>query len=246
MVKRWIQIAPVTLLALGAADALAEPAPAAMALQPFRATYEVEYRGIGAGDIQFTLRRLDQPGTFEYFSKVRPSVLARIVISKDALESSVFRVADGGIRPLEYRLEDGRSATEDDVSLDFNWEAGKATGVEDDEPVEIPLAPGVQDRMSIQIEVIRALAEGREPGMIPMIDGDKLKEYTYTRERTERIATPIGSFETVIYASTRTGSNRVSRFWYAPELGYVPVRGEQVRKGKVETVMQISYLGRLE
>ena len=29
----------------------------------------------------------------------------------------------------------------------------------------------------------------------------------------------------------------MSRFWMAPSLEYLPVRAEQIRKGKVETVM---------
>ena len=43
----------------------------------------------------------------------------------------------------------------------------------------------------------------------------------------------------MIYESTRDGSSRVSRFWLAPQFDYAPVRAEQIRKGKVETVMTL-------
>jgi hypothetical protein len=36
----------------------------------------------------------------------------------------------------------------------------------------------------------------------------------------------------------------VSRVWHAAALGQVPVRAEQVRKGKVETVMELIELDR--
>lgn len=215
-------------------------------LQPFRASYAVTYRGIGAGSLDFTLRRLDGSRRYEYFSKPEPSLLAKIVISSSAIETSELEVIDGRVRPLRYRVEDGRRSTADDVRLDFDWDRQQAAGIEADQQVEIPLEPGMQDRMSIQIEVMLALTAGREPGTISMIDGDRVKHYTYTREGTERVSTRIGTFDAVIYSSTRPGSNRVARFWYAPELGYAPVRGHQVRKGKVETVMELTQFARLD
>ena len=241
-----LRIAALTLaLTAGTAARGAETADAeTLSLQPFRATYKVEYRGLSAGELVFTLRRIDDE-RFEYFSKPRPSLLARLVVSSNALETTEFELEDGRVRPLRYRLEDGRSATDDDVRMDFDWQRGEVAGVEEDQPVTLELSPGMQDRMSIQIEVMAALRAGREPGTIAMIDGDRIKQYTYTREGTDRIATPVGTFDAVIYSSTRPGSDRVARFWYAPELGYVPVRGEQIRKGKLETVMTLDQFARI-
>ena len=215
-------------------------------LQPFRAKYSVSYRGLGAGNLVFTLRHLADGNRFEYFSKPEPSLLARIAISGDALETSEFELQDERVRPLRYRVDDGRSATDDDVRLDFNWDRGTVEGIAEDRQVQLELTPGMQDRMSIQVEVIAALAAGREPGTISMIDEDRVKHYTYTREGTERISTPEGTFDTVIYSSTRPGSDRVARFWYARELGYVPVLGHQIRKGKLETIMKLEQYSRLD
>lgn len=215
-------------------------------LQPFRAKYSVSYRGLGAGNLVFTLRRLGADNLYEYFSKPEPSLLARLVVSGDALETSEFELRDGRVRPLRYRVEDGRSSTDDDVRLDFDWDRGAVEGIAEERQVDLELTPGMQDRMSIQIEVMAALAAGREPGTISMIDEDRVKHYTYEREGTERLSTPEGSFDTVIYSSTRPGSDRVARFWYAPELGYVPVLGHQIRKGKLETVMKLEQYARLD
>jgi hypothetical protein len=48
----------------------------------------------------------------------------------------------------------------------------------------------------------------------------------------------------VIYESKREGSNRTARFWMAPSLEFLPVRAEQIRKGKVETVMLLQKVDR--
>jgi hypothetical protein len=89
-----------------------------------------------------------------------------------------------------------------------------------------------------------SLLRGQEPGTIPLIDDERVKHYTYKRTGTAAMDTPLGSMETIIYESGREGSNRLSRFWMAPQLDYIPVRAEQIRKGKVETVMEIRSLER--
>jgi hypothetical protein len=77
-----------------------------------------------------------------------------------------------------------------------------------------------------------------------MLDKDRIKEYTYTYEGEARLKTNLGELDTVIYRSQRAGSKRVTRTWYAPALGYVAVRGEQVREGKREWLMEIRSLKR--
>ena len=49
----------------------------------------------------------------------------------------------------------------------------------------------------------------------------------------------MGKFDTVVWANQRTGSDRVTRVWHAPSLGYVPVQAVQFRKGKAETTLRI-------
>jgi Protein of unknown function (DUF3108) len=220
--------------------AVAEPALP----EPFKVSYHVSYRGIGAGRLVFELKRTAEPGRYEYVSTARPNLLARLVVSSSARESSVLVIDREGVRPLTYRLDDGKSSTDDDASLDFDWDAGRVTGTAGKSTVDLPLEPGLEDRMSIQIEVMADLLAGREPGAIGMIDDGQVKEYIYTREGPEHVKTSLGEFDAVIYSSTRPGSSRVARFWYAEALGYLPVRAEQVRKGRVETVMEIAGFSR--
>ena len=57
-----------------------------------------------------------------------------------------------------------------------------------------------------------------------------------------KVQSELGELETVVYESTRPNSSRVSRVWHAPKLDYIAARAEQVRKGKVETVMTLTQL----
>lgn len=207
----------------------------------FAATYAASYRGIEAGNLTFSLRRSEN-GHYVYETTADPSFLARLVVSRSALERSEMIIDENGVRPLKWMLDDGKASAKDDGQLTFDWAAERVTGVADEKNIDLPTQSGLQDRLSIQIDVMTSLLRGKEPGTIPLIDDERVKLYTYRRTGTAVMETPLGSFDTIVYESAREGSSRLSRFWMAPKLHYIPVRAEQIRKGKVETVMVIKTI----
>lgn len=209
---------------------------------PFVATYSVSYRGIGAGQLTFALKPTDKEGRFIYETTADPSFLARLIVSRAAVERSELQMDEQGVRPLHWMLSDGKSSDEDDGVLTFDWQDNVVTGTIEREAIELPMQPGLQDRLSIQLSVMTSLMRGAEPGTVPLIDDNRIKHYTYTKTGEATLDTALGSIDTVIYESTRKGSSRVARFWMAPKFDYLPVRAEQERKGKVETVMVIEAL----
>jgi hypothetical protein len=212
------------------------------ALQPYVATYAVTYRGLSAGTLRMELKADGDSNRHIFETRANPSVLARLVIGRDAVERSVFESTADGIRPLEWSLEDGKNGTDGDGHLKFDWTANRVTGEYEGKPVDLPAQPGLQDRASVNVAVSNALVQGHEPKSIVMVNGDSTNEYTYVRGTTQQLDTNVGKVETVIFESTRPGSSRVSKVWHAPSMEYLPVRAEQIRKGKVETVMVlVSY-----
>lgn len=205
--------------------------------KPFTATYEVSYRGMRAGSLTFKLSRDSATGRYTYETTANPSMLARIVISGAALERSVMEIGPDGVRPVEWHLDDGKSGAAKDGKLTFDWANNVVTGEIESERIELPLEPGLQDRLSIQIDVVTSLLRGEEPGTIPLIDDNRVKRYSYVKKETTALDTKLGKLDTVVYESTREGSNRQSRFWLVPKMEYLAARAEQIRKGKVETVM---------
>lgn len=207
--------------------------------KPFTATYEVTYRGMRAGKLTFKLSRDESTGRYTYETTADPSMLARIVISNAAVERSVMEIGPDGVRPIEWHLDDGKSGTAKDGRLRFDWTNNTASGEIEGQKIELPLEAGLQDRLSIQIDVVTSLLRGEDPGTIPLIDDNRVKRYSYVKKETASIDTKLGKLDTVLYESTREGSNRQSRFWLVPKMEYLAARAEQVRKGKVETVMTL-------
>jgi hypothetical protein len=212
------------------------------ALQPFKATYAVSYRGMGAGTLEMQLMRDPQTGQYTFETRANPSFLARFAVSRNAIERSVMEITRDGVRPLQWELDDGKSGKAGDGTLAFDWAQQSVNGEYRGTSVSLETEDGLQDRQSVQIQVIFDLLRGHEPGELPMVNDDQIKQYAYKRGDSTPVQTKLGSVDAVLYESTRAGSSRVSRVWHAPSFGYVPVRAEQVRKGKVETVMTLIAL----
>ncbi len=206
--------------------------------QPFVATYAVTFRGLSGGTLRMEWRHEGQ-NRYVFETRASPSALARFVISSDAFERTTLELTPQGLRPLSWEANDGRSGAKGDGKLQFDWNANTVSGTYEGEPVKLALEPGMQDRLSIQIGVMAALAGGAEPGTIAMVNGDNIRHYTYTRGQSETVQSKLGPLQTVVYESTRANSNRLSRVWHVPSLDYLPARAEQIRKGKVETVMTL-------
>jgi len=219
-------------VALGAALLTAATAASAAGLRPFSVDYSVKYSSLSVGATRMELRRDTQPGRWIFESRANASGFARLLASGTLVQTSWLAVDEGRVRPLRFRFDDGMERASEDVSLDFDWDAGRVTGTAKGEPVDVATVPDLQDPVSLQVAIMAALQSGRQPGRQPMLEGRKIKTYDYQLVRRERLTTPAGSFDTVVYASSRAGSDRVTHMWLAPSLGYLAVQVEQYRKEK--------------
>jgi hypothetical protein len=233
-----LRVALALLLLCASGQAFAADCP-----QPFKITFAVEWHGMDAGTSVLELTRKGA-NEFVYRSSNRARGLFRVALPDTITQTSHFMIENGVVMPLSYEGNDGSSDTSKDVSLKFDWDARKVTGVAEDKPVEQPLEKGVQDSLSVQVALMCALAAGQAPQSFQLIDKDEVKEYQYTREGEATLDTAVGKLATVIYKSQKAGSSRATRLWIAPSLGYLPVRAEQSKRDKRELQLTIRAVDR--
>jgi hypothetical protein len=222
------------LIALAASAATDE-------LKPFEASYTWIWHGMAVA--VSTLKLQKQQDTWVYASRSDPRGIGRM-FSERPTQQSILRVTETGVRPLAYKADDGTSSTKRDADVQFDWDHNRVSGVYEDARVDMPLQPGTQDDLSVQIALMVELLAGRTPDQFLMIDKNTVREYRYTREGEASLATPFGKVDTVIYRSQKKGSPRVTRFWCAPSRGYIPMRVEQTKGDDVQWTMQILSLKR--
>ncbi|MGC3981001.1 MAG: DUF3108 domain-containing protein [Steroidobacteraceae bacterium] len=210
----------------------------APSLKPYTARYGVKYRGMSGGEIEFTLKS-EGNGRYVFSSHLLPNFLGSLFASDQAEDSSQILLDESGLRPVQFHSEDGSKNTGKDISYQFDWSRNSVAGRYEDSDFTLTLPRGTQDRLSIQLAASLALQAGREPGKLTMLEKNELQEYTIVQQGTEQVNVAAGSYDAAVLKSERTGSSRSTRYWYAPKLGYIPVRAERSSKGKVDIVMEL-------
>ena len=214
-----------------------DPALASAIFRPFSVTLSVTYRGIRAGKSILTLE--PQTGNlWRYRSSNRARGFFRLVFPEDISQHSEVLIDHSGIRPQRYVADDGSSDTSRDIELIFDWSQRTIRGSAEQEPVLLRMGEEpVLDPMSVQLALMRDLALGRTPDHYWLADKTQLKRYLYRYEGPSTVEIGGKTLATVIWASHREGSDRVTRVWYAKDLGYVPVRAERRRGDRLEWSM---------
>jgi hypothetical protein len=229
-------------LVLALAALLSSVPASADALKPFEATYKWVWHGMTVAVSSLRLEHRED-NQWVYRSKSEPRGLGRM-FSERPIQESLLQVTDDGVHPLHYKADDGTSATKRDADVQFDWEHKRVTGVYEDAKVDMPLPPGIQDDLSVQIALMVELLRGHKPNKLLLINGNSTREYRYSLDGEETLKTPLGDMPTLIYRSEKQNSPRVTRFWCAPALGYIPMRVQQKRKDDVEWTMEVQSVKR--
>ena len=219
------------------------PPDAGSALTPFEAVYTITRGRLRIGELSM---RLEPPveGVWRYRSASEASGLVAMFTDVSIVEQSTFRVEDGLPVPLSHDYRMPGSEKNRDFSLAFDWVEREARGVVRGEPAAEPLAPGAVDRHTATIAMAAATAGARAfPFEFVMIDRARTRRYDATLQGVQTLETAAGRIETVRALLVRVGEpERQFRFWFAPELGHLPVRIQSVDDdGKTVTLQLLRY-----
>jgi len=228
------------LALLGALDARAQTP----ALRSFDALYEVRYKGILGGTMQFTLRAGPATDLYVYSVEANPNWLARLKVSAGARQSSQMRIDDGQVLPQRYQAEDGRRSTNEDSDLRFDWSSHRVKGTAKSTAIDEPIDIGWHDYLSAQVAILLALSKGEALGMLHIIEEKKVRAFRYSQEGKDRRAFKGKEFEVLVLRSEGVDdpSLRINRYWHAPELSFLPIAVERSRKGKVDLSLRLVEL----
>lgn len=196
----------------------------AVRLPEFTAVYSISK---GTFTIAETTRTLSNHGNGRYLfsSTTRPAALGRLLSNGEIIERSEWTFHQNTIRPLQYSYADSSKKNQREVQLTFDWDGNDVTNTINGDPWKMQLAPGTQDKLVYQLRLMLDLPTRRQALLYPVADGGQLKEYRLDIVGNERVKTKLGEFDAV--QVRRASGDRVTTFWCAKELNYLPVRIEQ-------------------
>jgi hypothetical protein len=218
---------PLSLLALAALALASLPA---LAMQPFKASYQANYMGLQAEGLM-TLAQEDG-GQWRYSLVIR-NQLANL------MQSTVFEEAGGQLRPLSSNDSSAAFFKKRSVQANYDWKTRQATWSGDIKPDRrgpVALQPGDMDGLLINLAIARDLHAGK-PLTYRMVDDGKVRPMTYKVIGKETL-TVNGKQEQATKVS-RTDGDKELVAWIVPDLP-VPARLLQREKGQntLELVIQ--------
>lgn len=210
--------------ALGAAQA-AEPT-----IPLYHATYSLERNDLHIGNAEFSVTR-NTNGTYTYQSVTRPAGLLSLFLNTVITETSHFTMTNGQPRSLFYSYQETGNSGKSEL-IRFDWNKGLAYSDRNNDKQTLPLKPGTCDVMLAQLRISLSAAEGRLNNDFAVLDHGELQNYNLREVARARVDTGAGTFETVQVSRKDSKKNRITSFWLAPKLVYLPVQMRQTEPGK--------------
>ena len=220
--------------AVAAGHTLSQPTAPSSEPAPFIATYAVTWHGVTAGTSTLELRQT-APQLYLYTSTDSAYGVFRLAFPHPLRQSSRFRVAAGEVQPLAFQA----GGAGNDVMAQFDWKAGRVTGMAKGKLLDLKLQAGTQDPLSVQIAIMLKLLAQNAPNSFWMLNTDEIDNFQYVRHEESTLDTPLGKLRTILYTSHQPGSSKTTYLWLAPALDYMPARAEQHVKGSTQVSLEI-------
>ncbi len=209
--------------------ALAQTVSASTPPQGFVARYNLSVESVPIGETERKLERLAN-GDFLYSTRSYATGFAAVLMKDRISEQSRFRFQKGQFQPLEYRYERNGGKKSRLRSARFDWQTKQIEGDRDGEAWQLPIKPGVVDRLLYQLAASYDLQKQRKRFSYQVADHGEFKRYELNMAGVETVDTPLGPL-TALKLQRRDGEYETT-LWMAQELAYLPVRIEHTEDGK--------------
>lgn len=148
----------------------------------------------------------------------------------DIDESLILKWEDNRVIPLRYRYRlSGFLIKDREQSIDFDWEAGIATGEYRGKAFELELTEGVLDPLGFQLQLSQDIKSGKRDLTYQVIDGSDYDHDRFAVLDQEPLETSRGTIPTLKAEKVRDeSSKRETQMWFAPENDFLLVRLRQV------------------
>lgn len=230
----------ITLLQWHCAQSIAAEQTAAETPATYIANYQASANGIRA-TAKRSLAKLDD-GSYELAHELQAVVLGQEIARLD--QRSRFYYSGNTLTTENYSYT--LSGISSDLrNITFDWKAGTALSVEDDESWTLELETEVYDPLSHQFMMNQQLLHDRSLAYsqsyeYKLVDGDEIESHLYEFAGEEILETPLGKLNTIKFQRVRnTGSSRSTTIWLAPEWEFLLARIEQT-DGSLQIVLELA------
>lgn len=201
-------------------------ASTSVALQPYQADYVFNIDNRFNGESSRTLKKDGQDWLYTF--------RARIPVVANATETSRFRLdANNNVQSIAHSLTYKILVHSKTNSLTFDLNKLQVTGKKNGKPVSYAIRPNALDELNLEFQVREDVKRGKLPPQYWLADDKGQEPVSFVQEGTVRIKVPAGTYDTVKIRRIHKDPKRVTTFWLAPQLDYLPIKVTQNDDGTV-------------
>jgi len=204
----------------------------------FKAEYLLQHNKLEIGHVELSVEALNN-NRYKLTSITHSSGLLSFIQNHKLIESSLFELHNGKIRPLNYQYLKQSSKQEKDVRLTFNWQQLKVTNTAADQSWSMPISEGVLDKALMQIALMLDISDSDNTINYQIADGGKLKQYHFKPLGSDNTKISGKQYKTLKFARTKGRHKNITYYWCAPTLHNLPVLLQREKKyGQFEMRLQ--------
>lgn len=203
-------------------------------LKPATATYSVTRDGSAIGDSNFTLKR-NTDGTWTLTSDTKGTSGKARLLGIDVHEESTFHWNNGKPQSAVYDYKQNSMIKNRTRHIEFDADAKQAHSQENKDRFTYDTPPGTTDRSTLQLLLAAAVANGAHEIAVPVAVRDRAEQQHYTVTKSEAVTVPAGNFN----ATRVERSDGKAINWYAPNVGMLPVKVQQISGDGSTVVLEL-------
>jgi len=207
----------------------------------FSAEYSLHSMGTRIALMQRRFTKLEN-GNYLYYSETHTKGLLALIRKDSIIEQSTWLFEQAQFRPLHYSYAHTGDKKNRQVRIDFDWATSLISTSVNDSNWQMPMQPDIMDKLLYQLAIMVDLGKGKAPIKYTVADGGKIKNYDFDLLGEELINTPLGEFLTVKLERHKPNSKRMTTLWCARDLGYLPIKVENIETDGRKTTAIIESL----
>ena len=159
-------------------------------------------------------------------------------------ESSQFQIRDNQLHSLNYRSNTKSSLKADRsrTSL-FDWQNNLERGTNNRKPYQLPLDALVFDHLNFQVALRKAIRTNPQDIELNVSYKGSRHDFHFKNQGEKTISTPLGNIKTILLVQEKKqAKDKQLLFWLAPKYQFIPIKIQQIKKGKSQGILVINNL----
>ncbi|MGA9574959.1 MAG: DUF3108 domain-containing protein [Lysobacterales bacterium] len=233
MIQKWL-FRPFTCLWMTFAVTPVTALDCGSVPTPYEANYSVTRNGDSNGSMQVLLERY-AVGSFVYSMD---TYVKWGVFTAHITEQSEASLRNGVVLPGHFESTHQVSFYKRREKVDFDWVSMQASGTKKGKDFEMDIRPGMQDKLTVYLQIARSICKGQYAIDIDVVSGPELKRYDYQLQALEPLDTVLGELRVIHIRRGAPGDKKQTDLWHAAEAQFLPVK-MVYRDGDIITDMRL-------